>query len=92
MDIISELDTIKEKLAGDAYNSSYTAMGDIRAAVVKAHDYHFQLRPTIRSMMRGWKRGEVGEAFAMVSVSKDGKELPRLYDYRKFPCSSSVSK
>ncbi|KAJ4350329.1 uncharacterized protein N0V89_008950 [Didymosphaeria variabile] len=82
VDVIGDLDSIKDALSNDQYNSSYELMGDVRAAVVKAHDYHFQLRPLIRSLVDSWKRGEiVGEAFAMASVSKDGKELPKLYDY-----------
>ncbi|KAL1592023.1 hypothetical protein SLS60_011615 [Paraconiothyrium brasiliense] len=91
VDVIGDLDAIKEAIANDQYTSSYQLLGDVQAAVVKAHDYHFQLRPLLRNMFFGWKRGELlGEAFAMVSVSKDGKELPKLYDYHDILQSDSA--
>lgn len=84
MDVIGELDKIRKNLVDDQYNTSYELMGDIQAAAVRAHDYHFQLRPWIRNTVVGWMRSDgAPEAFAMVSVSKDGQEVPKLYDYRK---------
>ena len=86
VDVIGELDAIKDALADNEYNASYDLMNDIQAVGVKAHDYHLQLRPQIGSLITGWVRGDGSAsagAFAMVSVSKDGKELPKLYDYCK---------
>lgn len=72
----------------DKYEDEYTLLYDISTTMSRCYDFHFSFRPDIRDVFR-FGRGNVGKGlmdeFSMVSVSTDGKEIPKLYNYCKFP-------
>lgn len=84
VDIDEELDRIRNDLSDGKYNDEYTLLYDISTSISKCYDFHFGFRPDIRNVFR-FRRGNVGKTlkdeFALVSVSSDGKELPKLYNY-----------
>jgi hypothetical protein len=75
-------------LDDDKYDDEYTLLYDISIAISKCYDFHFTFRPDIRNVFR-FRRGNVGKGlkdeFGIISVSSDGKELPKLYNYCEFP-------
>jgi hypothetical protein len=86
VDIIDEINNIRKDLEDDKYDDEYTLLSDISTAITKCYDFHFGFRPDIRNVFR-FRRGNIGaglmDEFAIVSVSSDGKELPKLYNYCK---------
>lgn len=84
VDIDDELDRIRKDLNDDKYDDEYTLLYDVSTAISKCYDFHFGFRPDIRNVFR-FRRGNVGKTlkdeFALVSVSSDGKQLPKLYNY-----------
>ncbi|KAF2688720.1 hypothetical protein K458DRAFT_475396 [Lentithecium fluviatile CBS 122367] len=84
VDVIDELDSIRQNLEDDKYEDEYTLLFDVSTALIKCYDFHFGFRPDIRNVFRfrrGNTPGTLDDEFAVVSVSSDGKELPKLYNY-----------
>ncbi|KAF2801134.1 hypothetical protein K505DRAFT_412423 [Melanomma pulvis-pyrius CBS 109.77] len=71
VDIEAELDKIKENLSN--YASEYEVQRAIQDIVTKTGNYHFNYRPDIIQVFDFKRR--VG----VVSISEDGKKLPKLY-------------
>ncbi|KAF2109265.1 hypothetical protein BDV96DRAFT_615929 [Lophiotrema nucula] len=66
VDIWGGLDDIKSKLEGDEYDNEYES----------THDGHFVYVPDVLGTVFNWAR-----KIALVSVSEDGKALPKPYVY-----------
>lgn len=79
VDIMGGLDAIAANVTAGRYASEYDFQASMVMLFFKAHDGHFGFRP------------DVFKAFAfrndlladMVSVSADGKQLPKLYNFGK---------
>ena len=68
------------------YKDEYTLQQDLSLAIAEAYDFHFEWTPDILNLFR-FRRGNIGmgllDEFAIVSVSEDGKALPKLYNFCK---------
>lgn len=84
VDTHAEIDRITNDLKNDKYKDEYSLMFDLQSTIAKSYDFHFVFAPDITQIFN-FRRGNVGmglvDEFALVSVSKDGKELPKLYNY-----------
>lgn len=84
VDTLDEIDRITKDLKNDKYKDEYTLMFDLQTVLTKSYDFHFGFAADIAQVFR-FRRGNIGrgllDEFALVSVSKDGKELPKLYNY-----------
>ncbi|KAF2878259.1 hypothetical protein BDV95DRAFT_479193 [Massariosphaeria phaeospora] len=84
VDTLEEIQKITDKLKNDEYEDEYTLMSDISAVLTKSYDFHFSFSADIADVF-AFRRGNVGrgllDEFALISVSSDGKELPKLYNY-----------
>ncbi|CAO2648299.1 Nn.00g075660.m01.CDS01 [Neocucurbitaria sp. VM-36] len=84
VDTHDEIERITNDLENDKYENEYTLMFDLQSVITKSYDFHFAFAPDITQVFR-FRRGNIGrgllDEFALVSVSKDGKELPKLYNY-----------
>lgn len=84
VDTLDEIERITKDLKDDKYKDEYTLMFDLQTVLTKSYDFHFVFAADITQVFR-FRRGNIGrgllDEFAIVSVSKDGKELPKLYNY-----------
>jgi hypothetical protein len=84
IDIMAEIEKVKDGLQNDKYQDEYSVQFDISTAFTKAYDFHLAWQADILNVFR-FRRGNIGrgllDEFALISVSKDGKELPKLYNY-----------
>ena len=84
VDTHDEIDRISKDLQDDKYKDEYSLMFDLESAITKAYDFHFAFAADITQVFL-FRRGNIGrgllDEFALVSVSKDGKEVPKLYNY-----------
>lgn len=91
-DVVAELDRIAKDLDDGKYEDEYTLQKDMRLAFDKTYDFHLNWNPDILNVFQ-FRRGNVfsglADEFALVSISSDGKELPKLYNYCKY-CPESL--
>ncbi|KAF2729874.1 hypothetical protein EJ04DRAFT_446327 [Polyplosphaeria fusca] len=84
VDIMDEIEKVRSDLENDKYDDEYTIQFDLSSAFTKAYDFHLAWAADILNVF-SFRRGNIGrgllDEFAIVSVSKDGKELPKLYNY-----------
>ncbi|KAF2263646.1 hypothetical protein CC78DRAFT_518116 [Lojkania enalia] len=84
IDVLDEIARVKQDLQDDKYNDEYTLMFDLSMAIQKSYDFHFSFAADILNVFF-FRRGNIGggllDEFALVSVSEDGKALPKLYNY-----------
>ncbi|KAF2005034.1 hypothetical protein P154DRAFT_530723 [Amniculicola lignicola CBS 123094] len=84
MDVLEEIKNIRAKVEKDEYEDEYTIMFDLYMAVRKGYDFHFQFMPDILRVFT-FNIGNIDtvmdDDFALVSVSTDGRVLPKLYNY-----------
>ena len=84
VDVFDEIERITKDLKSDKYKDEYSLMVDVERAFTKSYDFHFYFVPDIMRVFE-FRRGNIGHGldddFAIVSVSKDGKELPKLFNY-----------
>jgi hypothetical protein len=92
-DILDGMKTITDGLNNDAFQSEYEVMYNLSMLITKAYDFHFAFTPDILTVFQ-FRRGNIGggllDEFALVSVSKDGVEVPKLYNYCESPCHDRV--
>jgi len=66
------------------YKDEFTLHEDLSNTLAEAYDFHFEWTPDILNIFR-FRRGNIGmgllDEFAIVSVSEDGRSLPKLYNY-----------
>jgi hypothetical protein len=86
-DVSGELRRISERVGNGEYLDEYTLHMDIKRAFDKTYDFHTNWVPDIMDIFR-FRRGGIGrglfDEFALVSISSDGKELPKLYNYCEY--------
>ncbi|PSN60256.1 hypothetical protein BS50DRAFT_604824 [Corynespora cassiicola Philippines] len=84
VDTLEEIQKIYDDLENDKYKDEYTLMFDLSSVLTKSYDFHFAFAADILGVFR-FRRGNIGrgllDEFAVVSVSTDGKEVPKLYNY-----------
>ncbi|KAF2183866.1 hypothetical protein K469DRAFT_667597 [Zopfia rhizophila CBS 207.26] len=84
VDILDEINKIREKLNKDEYKDEYSVMYDLSMALTKSYDFHLAFTPDIMDVF-SFRRGNIGrgllDEFALASVSSDGKALPKLYNF-----------
>ncbi|KAF2471196.1 uncharacterized protein BDR25DRAFT_342528 [Lindgomyces ingoldianus] len=85
VDIVDEIKKIHTDLGNDKYKNEYDVMYDLSMALTKSYDFHFAFSPDILRNVFSFRRGNIGrgllDEFALISVSSDGKALPKLYNY-----------
>lgn len=77
-DVLGKLASIKENLVADNYTNEYAFQADLYQIFAPAHDGHFVIYPDLLSVAL-----EFGRQLPIVSVSMDGKEVPKIYAYGK---------
>jgi hypothetical protein len=84
VDVLDEMKKVTDGLNNDEFESEYDVMYNLSMALTKAYDFHFAFTPDILQVFR-FRRGNIGggllDEFALVSVSEDGKSVPKLYNY-----------
>lgn len=83
-DLWAEVADIRAKIASDVYETEYSWQSDFFMRVIgPGHDGHMYLYPDLLATVH-WQRG-----VALVSVSKDGLELPVIKVYEDVVSNSS---
>ena len=86
VDIEAGLDTISSKVDAGDFLSEYEFQLAIVELFVSAHDGHFAFRPDV---FKGFSfRNSL--ALDLVSVSRDGLEVPKLYHYGELSARKSL--
>jgi len=86
LDIFAKLASIKANLQSNAYVNEYAFQQDLYQVFAPAHDGHFVLYPDLLTKAFEW-----GRKRALVSVSKDGTEVPEIYIYEDVTSSPSTA-
>ncbi|ORY07131.1 hypothetical protein BCR34DRAFT_28177 [Clohesyomyces aquaticus] len=85
VEIVKEIKRIHTDLGDDKYDNEYDIQYDLSMALTKSYDFHLAWSPDILRNVFEFRRGNVGrgllDEFALISVSSDGKALPKLYNY-----------
>jgi hypothetical protein len=79
VDIMGGLDNISTTAAAGKYASEFDFQLDVVRLLSSAHDGHFGYRPDVFKVF-GFRNKMTAD---LVSVSVDGKEVPKLYHYSK---------
>lgn len=79
VDIMGSLDAIAANVTAGSYQSEYDFQKDMILLIASAHDGHFGYRPDIFKTFT-FRNDLLAD---MVSVSVDGKQVPKLYNYGK---------
>ncbi|KAM3500958.1 hypothetical protein MY10362_005953 [Beauveria mimosiformis] len=74
VDLIGGLKAMKQKLKGNEYETQFDVMTDLQSLFVATNDNHFGYTPGLFSAFR-----QVREGLDLVSVSKDGREMPQVF-------------
>lgn len=84
VDTVAQLSKIYDDLDDGKYEDEWTLQRDMRLAFDQSYDFHLNWNPDILEVFE-FKRGNVGyglmDEFGLVSVSKDGKAVPEIYNY-----------
>jgi hypothetical protein len=75
VDILAGLDEIAKKVKG-GYTNEYDFENDIASLLVKAHDGHLNFNGMAYAGAFRWRRSS---QIALISASKDGSEIPRVW-------------
>jgi hypothetical protein len=86
-DILGGLDNISATAVAGQFASEYEFQLSIVELISSAHDGHFAYRPDVFKAFI-FRNSLVAD---MVSVSRDGKELPKLYHYCEYPSWRGVT-
>jgi hypothetical protein len=93
IDVLETVKKIADDLDSGNYKDEFSLQFDLYMALTKSYDFHFVWNPDILNIFT-FRRGNVGQGlgddFAVVSVSSDGKELPVLYNYCEFDIPTNV--
>ena len=85
VDILAGMQTIRTNVQNDFYKGEYAFQLDIANLLSAANDGHLAYQGDALDKITFLR------AVALVSVSSDGKQLPQLWDARKFNSSSNYS-
>ncbi|KAK1910670.1 hypothetical protein P3342_008550 [Pyrenophora teres f. teres] len=86
VDIMAGLEDIRVKVESRTYTNEYDFETDIAALFVKAHDGHLAWNGMVYSAAFMWRRSS---DFALISASKDGSEIPRIWAMQDFNGTTS---
>ncbi|KAF4628586.1 hypothetical protein G7Y89_g9564 [Cudoniella acicularis] len=89
-DIFGYLALVKKNLESDQYANEYEFQEDLYNVFALAHDGHFVFYPDALTKAFEW-----GRQRSLVSISKDGVEIPQIYLYEDIisaPSSASIVK
>jgi hypothetical protein len=75
-DPFANLAAVKANLQRNVYSNEYGFQKDLYQVFTPAHDGHFALYPDLLTKALEW-----GRTRALVSISKDGTEIPDIYIY-----------
>jgi hypothetical protein len=78
IDILAKLDSILNNITSGYYNNEHEFQTDLFKTFQAAHDGHFRFAPDLISKALQFRR-----PVQIVSVSRDGVELPKVYTRRK---------
>ncbi|KAF2872426.1 hypothetical protein BDV95DRAFT_606042 [Massariosphaeria phaeospora] len=73
IDIEKELDNVKANL--ESFSSEYAVQLAIQNITIRTGNYHFNYQPDILQIFSFYR------LFSVVSISEDGKALPKLYEF-----------
>jgi hypothetical protein len=76
VDIIAGLNDIGTKVSSGGYTNEYDFENDIAALFVKVHDGHLNFNGMAFAGAFRWRRDK---QIALISASKDGSELPKIW-------------
>lgn len=80
IDLVASIQNIKIKLQHDFYKNEYQFQLDLFQTVGRGYDGHLYFWP---DLLTGVIAFEKNRRLAIVSVSRDGIELPKIYLYGK---------
>jgi hypothetical protein len=75
VDLLKVLERIQDRVTADSYSNQYAFEVDVQKLVLSAHDAHFSLYAGILDAFTFASPNDI------VSVSRDGKEQPKVYFY-----------
>ena len=86
VDIMAGLEDIRIKVESPEYSNEYDFEEDIAALMVKAHDGHLAWYGMAYAGAFMWRRSS---NFALISASRDGNEVPRIWAMQDFNGTNS---
>lgn len=81
VDVMAGLDNIKSKVSNGEYSNEFDFETDIASLLVKAHDGHLNFNGMAYAGAFRWRRGT---RISLISASKDGSELPKIWAVSDF--------
>jgi hypothetical protein len=81
VDILAGLDSIASKISTSDYSNEYDFENDIASLFVKAHDGHLSFNGMAYTGALRWRRST---RIALISASKDGSEMPKVWAISDF--------
>lgn len=88
VDLIGEMESMQKQLATGGYKNEYDFQLDLNQLFNRAYDNHLAWQPDILAGVMQFQRPAGME---LVSVSKDGNELPEIFAYRDLELAKNVS-
>lgn len=88
VDIIGEMDSMQKQLQSGGYQNEYDFQLDLNTLLNRAYDNHLSWQPDILSGVMQFQRPAGTE---LVSVSKDGSQLPEIFSYRDLELQKNTS-
>ncbi|KAH6665485.1 peptidase s41 family protein [Halenospora varia] len=85
-DIFGYLASVKANLQADKYANEYEFQQDLYNVFAKGHDGHFIFYPDALTKAFEW-----GRKRSLVSISKDGSEIPEIYLYEDITSAPSTA-
>lgn len=86
-DPLAKLASVKAGLVAGKYSNEYEFQKDLYQVFAPAHDGHFVMYPDLLTKAFEW-----GRQVPLVSISKDGHEIPEIYSYGRSHISAKETK
>lgn len=86
VDIMGGLDAIAANVTAGRFASEYDFQASMTLLIAQAHDGHFAFRPDMFKAFQ-FRNDLLAD---MVSVSVDGKQMPKLYNFGKLFSSTNL--
>lgn len=88
VDLFGEMESMQKQVMSGGYKSEYDFQLELNQLFNRAYDNHLAWQPDILAGVMQFQRPA---GFELVSVSKDGNELPEIFAYRDLELARNVS-
>jgi hypothetical protein len=84
VDVYKHLDEFTANLKTNKYGSEWEFHYDLYMMQISLYEYHFLWKADIMNVFWFMRGGPTSQQLSLASVSTDGKELPKVYEYSEF--------